>query len=383
MKFGPPSVKKVIFWAGVLCFGLLMTAMDCGYTPGPSDYSTGLQLAPQWSLDGSKIVFNPGGASIYAAASDGSRLWVVAKGKFDDEPKYFPGISPDGSKVAYSHLIDGSSRRLPRSEIKISGIDGSSKKTLAKHESSNSYPVWSPAGSRIAFSSVRNLDNGRSGNLFTMAPDGSDVKLLVTMLASTPAWSPDGNRLAFVSWLDETKADSPSYAYVVGIDGSGLTRIGPSVTRPTWSPDGREIAFIGAKEGAWTMYKARVDGSELTKVMDVDDPPGYSEPGQSLEWSPDGTQLLLSGGGTKVSVVNVDGSDLRRWGHQGVLFASWSPDGNRVAYMSWEPPSTGRQQKPDQNAVRLVLATANPDWSDTRAVVIEREGEPPRAAQPK
>ena len=114
MKFGPPSVQKAIIWLGVLCFGLLMTATDCGYpSPGPRDYSTGLRLAPQWSLDGSKIVFNLGGASIYTAASDGSRLWVVAKGKYDDEPKYLPRISPDGSRVAYSQLVNVFLQTLP------------------------------------------------------------------------------------------------------------------------------------------------------------------------------------------------------------------------------------------------------------------------------
>ena len=40
-------------------------------------------------------------------------------------------------------------------------------------------------------------------------------------------------------------------------------------------------------------------------------------------------------------------------------------------------------EKPDKSAVRIVLATANPDWSDTRAVVIEREGKLHRTAQPK
>ena len=129
------------------------------------------------------------------------------------------------------------------------------------------------------------------------------------------------------------------------------------------------------------MYTARADGSELAKVMDIEYHPSRNDPRLNLEWSPDGTQLLQSGGGTKVSVVNVDGSDLRRWGHLGVIYASWSPDGTRVAYYRWSHLS--RSSNRDENDYRIVLATANPDWSDTRALVIEREGEPPRAAQPK
>ena len=365
MTFEPPSVNKVIIWLGALCFALLMTASDCGYPGDPRDLSRGAQLPPQWSLDGSKIVFNPDGASIYAAASDGSSLRVVVKGKVDDEPKSSPSISPDGSRVAYLRFVDRSfwGSGHPRWEIKVAGIDGSSKKTLAKHKSSNSSPVWSPDGSRIAFLSGRNYDDGGSGNLFTMAPDGSDVKLvspLVNVLAHPPAWSPDGIRLAFVSWLDETRASFPLYAYVVGADGSGLTRIGPSQTRPTWSPDGRHIAFIWSKDRAWAMYTAKADGSELAKVMDIEYYPSRYDPHLYLEWSPDGTQLLLSGGGTKVSVVNVDGSDLRRWGHLGVIYASWSPDGTRVAYYRWSHVS--RSSNRDENDYRILLATANPDW---------------------
>ena len=108
-----------------------------------------------------------------------------------------------------------------------------------------------------------------------MSPDGSDVKLLTPLVTAgnyPPAWSPDGSRLAFVSRPNQTET---SFTYVLGADGSGLTRVGPSFTRPTWSPDGRHIAFIGVREGAWKMYTARADGSELTKVMDIDDPSGY------------------------------------------------------------------------------------------------------------
>ena len=382
MKLGESNLKKVMVLLCVCALSLLLTASDCGYRSDPG--GNGYHL-PRWSQDGKSIVFTFKN-TLYLAATDGSRLEIVARGGGDFDADSSPDISPDGTRIVYAHFDTPAHWNIfasrPHWEIKTADIDGSSKKTLAKHKAGNINPAWSPDGTRIAFVSGRNFEDGGSGNLFTMSPDGSNVELvtpLVNAEINPPAWSPDGGRLAFVSRLDETKTN---YAYVVGVDGSGLTKIGPSETRPTWSPDGRILAFIGLKERAWAMYTARADGSELTKVMDIDDPPSYNEPHQSLEWSPDGTQLLRSGGGTKVSVVNVDGSDLRSWPHIGVVYATWSPDGTRVAYLSWEP-LRGRLEKPDKSAVRIVLATANPDWSDTRALVIEREGKLHRAAQSK
>ena len=150
-----------------------------------------------------------------------------------------------------------------------------------------------------------------------------------------------------------------------------------------WLPDGKRVAFRGLENDAFALYTANPDGSESTKVTEIDRHLSVArEPRESLQWSPNGTQLLLSGSRNRVIVVNADGSDLRTWPNLGVVHASWSPDGTRVAYSSWEPPR-GRGEKPDKSAIRIVLATANPDWSDTRALVIEREGKLYRAAQPK
>ena len=59
------------------------------------------------------------------------------------------------------------------------------------------WPVWSPDGRRIAFTS------NRDGNdeIYVMDPDGSNVKRLTHNDADDewPSWSPDGKRLAFQS----------------------------------------------------------------------------------------------------------------------------------------------------------------------------------------
>ena len=371
-------MKKVFFGIGVLCFGLLMLASDCGMLPYPP-ISAGLaRHLPQWSLDGSKIVFNYDAASIYTVASDGSSLTVVAKGKPYDEPKISPNISPDGTRVVYSQFVEPSfwGSGHPRWEIKVAGIDGSSKKTLAKHERSNLNPAWSPDGSRIAFVSDR--AEGHEYNFYTMAADGSDVRIVAPSGTRPPVWLSDGKRIAIGSLL--YSVEHGEEVLMANVEDNARVEVWAPLA---WLPDGKRVAFRGLENEAFALYTANPDGSDLTKVTEIDRHLLVArEPRESLQWSPNGTQLLLSGSRNSVIVVNADGSDLRTWPNLGVVHASWSPDGARVAYSSWEPPR-GRGEKPDKSAIRIVLATANPDWSDTRVLVIEREGKLYKAGQPK
>jgi dipeptidyl aminopeptidase/acylaminoacyl peptidase len=73
--------------------------------------------------------------------------------------------------------------------------------------------------SRIAFASQR------EGNfeLYTMKPDGSDVRRLTDNPASDlqPAWSPDGQRIAFTS-----NRSGNSDIWVMDADGTHALRLG-------------------------------------------------------------------------------------------------------------------------------------------------------------
>ena len=100
---------------------------------------------------------------------------------------YTPRLSPDGTRLAYRQ-----NGHIWLYDLEI-GIP-----VQLTFEGSNSRPVWSPDGERIAFNSDR--DGGRS-NLYWMAADGSgEVERLTTsdQTQSPSSWSRDG----FLAFLE-------------------------------------------------------------------------------------------------------------------------------------------------------------------------------------
>ena len=137
------GIKRAAVVIGVCCAMVFSIASPCGSAyGGPHRTLAELQRpAPHWSPDGKTTVFESG-TSVYAAASDGSSLNVVAgrgkipmKGKLPDlgDVNMFPQISPDGSRVAYTHFSEG---RFwfsdDKWEIRAANLDGSSEHPLGR-----------------------------------------------------------------------------------------------------------------------------------------------------------------------------------------------------------------------------------------------------------
>lgn len=113
------------------------------------------------------------------------------------------------------------------------------------------WSAWSPDGSRIAYTSVKN------GNydIYVMNANGKNVIQLTETSAKDifPSWSPDGKSIAFSSDRDGNKRD----VYVMDADGSNvrqLTNHPADESQTRWSPAG--ISIAGGKEseiseGAW------------------------------------------------------------------------------------------------------------------------------------
>ena len=333
-----------------LISGMLLLASDCSPTFNELWARThSWKAAPQWFPERDSIVFSHGNYNslyehLYEVSTDGSLVTLIPGFEQDNSEDLrvlgaTASVSSDLSRLAYADFQHGS--WIPGVhrydwEIVTSAPDGSDKRRITNHEGYDLSPAWSPDGSRIAFLSTRN----GAFSIFTMAPDGSDVRSIAPSLRggeySPFVWSPDGSRVAF-AWAS---SQEPYWVlYTVGADGSGLTRLGRTITAPAWSADSSFLAFLQEEGNKTTLYTVGADGAGLKKVHELADKFVRSREGNNtthnLAWSPDGTEILLSGE-SMAGVVSLDDSEFRLLSHFAmsngpILHSSWSPDGSRIA----------------------------------------------------
>ncbi len=247
-----------------------------------------------------------------------------------------------------------------REGIFVVGSDGDGLRRLTSAWDDD--PAWSPDGTQIAFTRVRNA----VGQIFAMRPDGSDVRKLTSgpFSNSHPSWSPDGRRIAFER--DTSGRDGTVGIYVMDADGSRVRRLVSSRRFdffPDWSPDGTRIAF---QRGLAEIFVVNADGSGLRRVA--------SGEAYRPVWSPDGTKLLFDGlrvfrgePRTGIYAVSADGGR-RRLLREGFAQAAWSPDGKRLAVFTVLAPDRGAifvMDATGRGPARLIADgpfAENPDW---------------------
>ena len=195
----------------------LQTVLECA-VGNPCDYGR----PPVWSPDGRQIAFRgyyggqSGGDHIFVVGSDGSDLRDLAEGW----PVSLPAWSPDGARIAFtkteevggdqftalytinpegSELVkvvdvgrhpwvedlswsaDGSEIRLGTYPFMAVRPDGSVLRMFTGLQARGGHASWSPDGSRVAVYIEWNLnapDEDDDVVLFTMAPDGSDKRIV-------------------------------------------------------------------------------------------------------------------------------------------------------------------------------------------------------------
>ena len=315
----------LLFGVGSFC---VMALIGLGIGAGesylnPPEFEFYMDLTPQWSPDGSSIVFGHRDGKIYVVASDGSRLHSFSEGSGEYDVDISPSISPDGSRIAYATLRHETGflwNRTRDFEIVTSALDGSDRRRLTENQVRDRFPAWSHDGGRIVFTS------SASTSVSTVYPDGSGARQVVSLrgvpgvIISPPVLSPDGRRIAFLA----NHQSSSNYAvYVSGIDGSDLTLVRETsriLYKPSWSPDSESIVFAEFDEHEFDeernrtrLYTVGHDGSNLHEIptylrknsndSNLYTPASYLD---TLSWSPDGSEILIES-----SVVSLSASSLR------------------------------------------------------------------------
>jgi Tol biopolymer transport system component len=325
--------------------------------------------------------------NVWTMNADGTGQTQLTSSRRDAHPVW----SPDGTMIAFSRVLDDPGAfRGAQSDIFTMRADGTEERNLTNTTEYESFPVWSPDGSRIAFDlqigfCFAGFCDPEFDDLFAMSSDGTGRTRLTNQNGLDevfPEWSPDGSKIVF--------ADRGLYA--VQVDGSGVSQLtdGPDAA-PSWSPDGSKIAFESRRDEFGincglacntNIYVANADGSGVTRLTD------HPARDEWPAWSPDGTKIAFTRvfcdgstcSGSDIYVMNADGSEETQvtTGPAFELFPDWQPLPNRRPDCSSVSVSPIALSPPNHKFVTATLSGAtDPDGDQvTLAITGVTQDEP-------
>ena len=260
-------------------------------------------------------------------------------------PAPAPVIPQGGSAVFVFSSIDGSA-----GNIYLARADGSDVRQLTSGPGIESFPTWSPDGTRIAY----RVHEGGADSIVVMDAGGRSAITVDTTDAlradctrGGPIWSPDGTSLIFPA--ANPLCDGRSELFIVPSDGSSpATRLlAPDLEGQfaDWSPDGKRIAFLGrdatgrvayyvADAGSGDVLRGELQARQILAAPGIE----FANASGDSWWSPDGTELALASDTGDIVVVKPDGAEPRVVA-EGAFNPAWSPDGRRVAFHRTVDPS--------------------------------------------
>ncbi|MEE9372896.1 MAG: S41 family peptidase [Saprospiraceae bacterium] len=222
---------------------------------------------PALSPDGSRISFTFQG-DIWSASSNGG----IAR-RLTIHPSYesHPQWSTDGSKIVFQGF------RWNNNDIYVMNASGGKPKRLTYHSTSDTYPQWSNDGS-ITFSTRRAYQQlERENEMYSVPMDGGTPQRYLDALGNNHVVSPAGNLVAFEKnscrisreaytgpanrdiWIYNT--NTKQYHEISSDDHQDIY--------PNWA--GNDLFFLSARNGKYNIFKQAInlDGTANGAPMSI------------------------------------------------------------------------------------------------------------------
>jgi serine/threonine protein kinase len=281
---------------------------------------------PRWSPKNDQIVFGIEGRGIWSVSPlGGNARRLLERGAN-------PNFSRDGARLVYERDF----------VIWTANFDGSDARRVAG-VSPHFYdvpdgPAFSPDGRSIAYFQAH---TGPLGDLWAIEAAGGTPRQLTSDLteAGWPVWTPDGRTIVFSS----ARAGSRTLWQIPGLGGTPtpLTTGAGEDDQPDISADGRHLAYANTR----SRWELRIRDLAADREHTV-----FSRPIPTLfpMFSPDGTRILFFGyadNAVAIFTVAADGSDLRQLtaGREVNHEPRWSPDGQSIYFFQSRPTDTFRR----------------------------------------
>jgi len=186
--------------------------------------------------------------------------------------KSYPVFSPDGAWIAFSANYEGSI------DVYVLPVEGGSPRRLTYHPEADWVRGWTPDGQRVLFCSSRETPTLRYRRLYTVGLEGGYPEALPMPIGERAAYSPDGTQIAYTripepfwSWkryrggqtVPIWLLDLASYEHVE------IPHENASDTFPCWLDD--TIYFVSDRNGTMNVYGYDVRAGQVQQLTFHDD----------------------------------------------------------------------------------------------------------------
>lgn len=270
MRLSAPAL--VISW--VLSCGLLLAA---GLVHAHSAQSgQPARLLSQPTVSAEHLAFIHAGDLWVSDRKGGQARRLTSTPATESDP-YF---SPDGRLIAYASEQEGNK------DVFVISVDGGTPRRLTWHPEDDVPTGWSADGSEVAFVSARQVDQGRSGQLWHVPAQGGAPVLQMAARFVAGSWDEEGRRLAYIDfapayaglyggsagWRGYRGGTTPSVKIFDPKAGELQTIPGHRVNdfQPFWL-DGRVLFLSDRHERRFNLYAFDPASGELERLTDQQD----------------------------------------------------------------------------------------------------------------